>query len=116
LISVPQRVALQVEIGRSSPARAGPHRSDREVLVSTVPRPQRLSEVMGRTDQVHGGHVITGAPVAPAKFAGNRAMDDGLTAEEAGEVVARLAFYARWPKNAFSAAPVVREVVEARPR
>ena len=45
----------------------------------------------------------------------NRAMDNGLTAEEAGEVVAHLAFYAGWP-NAFSAAPVVRQVVEARPR
>ncbi|MCM2457598.1 carboxymuconolactone decarboxylase family protein [Rhizobium sp. CG4] len=44
----------------------------------------------------------------------NRAMDNGLTAEEAGEVVTHLAFYAGWP-NAFSAAPVVRDTVKARP-
>ncbi len=43
----------------------------------------------------------------------NRAMDNGLTAEEAGEVVAQAAFYAGWP-NAFSAAPVVGEVLRAR--
>src|SRR3981081_1219321 len=45
----------------------------------------------------------------------NRAMDNGLTKEEAGEVVGHLAFYAGWP-NAFSAAPVVKEVIEKRPR
>jgi 4-carboxymuconolactone decarboxylase len=33
-------------------------------------------------------------------------MDNGLSAEEAGEVVAQAAFYAGWP-NAFTAAPVV---------
>jgi 4-carboxymuconolactone decarboxylase len=45
----------------------------------------------------------------------NRAMDNELTREEAGEVVGHLAFYAGWP-NAFSAAPVVKEVIEKRPR
>jgi 4-carboxymuconolactone decarboxylase len=45
----------------------------------------------------------------------NRAMDNGLTKEEAGEVVGHLAFYAGWP-NAFSAAPVVKEVIEKRTR
>ncbi|KQQ85662.1 carboxymuconolactone decarboxylase family protein [Aureimonas sp. Leaf324] len=43
----------------------------------------------------------------------NRAMDNGLTKEEAGEVVTQIAFYAGWP-NAFSAGPVVRDVVESR--
>lgn len=43
----------------------------------------------------------------------NRAMDNGLSAEEAGEVVARAAFYAGWP-NAFTAAPVVGEVLRSR--
>lgn len=42
-----------------------------------------------------------------------RAMDNGLTAEEAGEIVAHAAFYAGWP-NAFSAAPVVGEVLRNR--
>jgi 4-carboxymuconolactone decarboxylase len=45
----------------------------------------------------------------------NRAMDNGLTQEQAGEVVTHLAFYAGWP-NAFSALPVVKEVLEKRPR
>lgn len=43
----------------------------------------------------------------------NRAMDNGLTAEEAGEVVAHAAFYAGWP-NAFSAVAVVSVVLRAR--
>jgi 4-carboxymuconolactone decarboxylase len=45
----------------------------------------------------------------------NRAMDNGLTREEAGEVLGHLAFHAGWP-NAFSAAPVVKDVIEKRPR
>ncbi|ENN89353.1 Putative carboxymuconolactone decarboxylase [Rhizobium freirei PRF 81] len=43
----------------------------------------------------------------------NRAMDNGLTAEEAGEIVAHTAFYAGWP-NAFSASAVVGEVLRNR--
>ena len=43
----------------------------------------------------------------------NRAMDNGLTAEEAGELVAHAAFYAGWP-NAFSASAVVGEVLRNR--
>jgi 4-carboxymuconolactone decarboxylase len=38
-----------------------------------------------------------------------------LTREEAGEVLGHLAFYAGWP-NAFSATPVVKEVIEKRSR
>jgi 4-carboxymuconolactone decarboxylase len=44
-----------------------------------------------------------------------RAMDNGLTADEAGEVLAHVAFYAGWP-NAFSAVPVVGEVLRGRAR
>ncbi len=43
----------------------------------------------------------------------NRAMDNGLTAEAAGEVVAHAAFYAGWP-NAFSASAVVADVLRSR--
>ena len=43
----------------------------------------------------------------------NRAMDNGLTQEEAAELVAHLAFYAGWP-NAFSALPVFKEVFVKR--
>jgi 4-carboxymuconolactone decarboxylase len=58
--------------------------------------------------------VATGQ-VAQITYHLNRAMDNGLTKEEAGEVVGHLAFYAGWP-NAFSAAPVLKEVIEKRPR
>lgn len=58
--------------------------------------------------------VATGQ-VAQITYHLNRAMDSGLTREEAGEVVGHLAFYAGWP-NAFSAAPVVKDVIEKRPR
>ena len=58
--------------------------------------------------------VATGQ-VAQITYHLNRAMDNGLTKEEAGEVVGHLAFYAGWP-NAFSAAPVIKEVVEKRTR
>jgi 4-carboxymuconolactone decarboxylase len=50
-----------------------------------------------------------------AQLAGhlNRALDNGLTPEQAGEVVTQIAFYAGWP-NAFSAGPVVAEVLKKR--
>jgi 4-carboxymuconolactone decarboxylase len=52
-----------------------------------------------------------------AQLAGhlNRALNNGLTAEQAGEVVTQIAFYAGWP-NAFSAGPVVAEVLKNRAR
>lgn len=43
----------------------------------------------------------------------NRAMDNGLTKEQAGEVIAQVAFYAGWP-SAFSAVPVAAEVFKTR--
>ena len=58
--------------------------------------------------------VATGQ-VAQITYHLNRAMDNGLTREEAGEVLGHLAFYAGWP-NAFSAAPVVKDVIEKRSR
>jgi 4-carboxymuconolactone decarboxylase len=58
--------------------------------------------------------VATGQ-VAQVTYHLNRAMDSGLTREQAGEVVTQLAFYAGWP-NAFSALPVFKEVMEKRPR
>jgi 4-carboxymuconolactone decarboxylase len=58
--------------------------------------------------------VATGQ-VAQITYHLNRAMDNGLTREEAGEVLGHLAFYAGWP-NAFSAAVVVKDVIEKRSR
>ena len=43
----------------------------------------------------------------------NRAMDNGMTQEEAGAMLSHLAFYAGWPK-VFSALPVAKEVFENR--
>lgn len=43
----------------------------------------------------------------------NRAMDNGLTQEEASEALTQLAFYAGWP-NTFSAVPIFRGVFEER--
>jgi 4-carboxymuconolactone decarboxylase len=45
----------------------------------------------------------------------NRAIDNGLTQEQAGEAITQLAFYAGWP-NAFTALPVARDVFEKRPK
>jgi len=46
--------------------------------------------------------LIASGQVAQITYHLNRAMDNGLTQEQAGEVVTHLAFYAGWP-NAFSA-------------
>nr|WP_235031356.1 carboxymuconolactone decarboxylase family protein [Geminicoccus flavidas] len=57
--------------------------------------------------------LISAGQVAQVPFHLNRAMDNGLTREEASEVISHLAYYAGWP-NAFSAVPVAREVFEKR--
>ena len=46
-------------------------------------------------------------------FHANRAMDNGLTKEQASEIVTHVAFYAGWPR-AMSAVPVLKKVFEAR--
>lgn len=56
--------------------------------------------------------VATGQ-VAQIPYHLNRAMDNGLTKEQAGEAITHLAFYVGWP-NAFSALPVVKDVFEKR--
>lgn len=43
----------------------------------------------------------------------NKAMDNGLSQEEAGAVLSHLAFYTGWPK-VFSAMPVAKQVFESR--
>lgn len=43
----------------------------------------------------------------------NRAMDNGLTKDEAGAMLSHLAFYAGWPK-VFSALPIAKQVFEDR--
>jgi 4-carboxymuconolactone decarboxylase len=58
--------------------------------------------------------LLAAGQVAQIPYHLNRAMDNGLTQEQAAEVVTHLAFYAGWP-CAFSAMPVVKDVFEKRP-
>ena len=57
--------------------------------------------------------LIATSQVAQMPYHLNRAMDNGLTQEQAGEVITHLAFYVGWP-NAFSAMPVAKDVFEKR--
>ena len=57
--------------------------------------------------------LIASGQVAQITYHLNRAMGNGLTQEQAGEVVTHLAFYTGWP-NAFSALPVMKDVFEKR--
>jgi 4-carboxymuconolactone decarboxylase len=59
--------------------------------------------------------LIATGQVAQIPYHLNRAMDNGLTQVEAGEVLSHLAFYVGWP-SVFSALPVVKDVLEKRPR
>jgi 4-carboxymuconolactone decarboxylase len=57
--------------------------------------------------------LIANGQVAQIPYHLNRAMDNGLTKEQAGEVLTHLAFYVGWP-NVFSALPVAKEVFAKR--
>jgi 4-carboxymuconolactone decarboxylase len=59
--------------------------------------------------------LIASGQVAQIPYHVNRAMDNGLTQQQAAEVITHLAFYVGWP-NAFSALAVAKEVFEKRPR
>ena len=59
--------------------------------------------------------LIAAGQVAQITYHLNRAMDNGLTQEQAGEVITQVAFYAGWP-NAFSALPVAKDVFGKRSR
>jgi 4-carboxymuconolactone decarboxylase len=58
--------------------------------------------------------LIASGQVAQIPYHLNRAMDNGLTKEQASEVLTHLAFYTGWP-NVFSALPVAKGVFESRP-
>jgi 4-carboxymuconolactone decarboxylase len=57
--------------------------------------------------------LVTSGQVAQITYHLNRALDNGLTAAQAGEALTQLAFYAGWPK-VFTALPVVKDVIESR--
>jgi 4-carboxymuconolactone decarboxylase len=58
--------------------------------------------------------LVASGQVAQLTYHLNRAMDNGLTKDQASEVMTQLAFYAGWP-NVFTALPVVKDVLEKRP-
>jgi 4-carboxymuconolactone decarboxylase len=58
--------------------------------------------------------LIAAGQVAQITFHLGKAMDNGLTQEQAAEVITHLAFYAGWP-NAMSAVSVAKAVFEKRP-
>jgi 4-carboxymuconolactone decarboxylase len=57
--------------------------------------------------------LIANNQVGQIPFHLNRAMDNGLTQEQAAEVITHLAFYTGWP-NAMSALPIAKEVFAQR--
>jgi 4-carboxymuconolactone decarboxylase len=57
--------------------------------------------------------LIANGQTAQIPFHLNRAMDNGLSQEQASEVLTHIAFYAGWP-CAMSALPVVKDVFEKR--
>lgn len=102
--------AARVEQG-TGPASPGLVRDTAEVLFRDLwlrpdlaPRDRSLVTVSA---------LIAASQVEQIPYHLNRAMDSGLTRQEASEVISHLAYYAGWP-NAFSAAPVARSVFEKR--
>jgi 4-carboxymuconolactone decarboxylase len=57
--------------------------------------------------------LIANGQVAQVSYHLGRAMDNGLTREQAGEMISHIAYYAGWP-NAFAAMPVAKTVFDAR--
>lgn len=57
--------------------------------------------------------LVANGQVAQIPYHLGRAMDNGLTKDEASEVLTQLAFYAGWP-NVFSAMPVFKDVFAKR--
>lgn len=57
--------------------------------------------------------LVAAGQVAQIPYHLGRAMDNGMTKEQAGEVLTHLAFYVGWP-NVFSALPVFKDVLEKR--
>jgi 4-carboxymuconolactone decarboxylase len=57
--------------------------------------------------------LVASGQVAQIPYHLNRAMDNGLTQQQAGEALTHLAFYVGWP-NVFSAMPVAKDVFAKR--
>jgi len=57
--------------------------------------------------------LIANGQAAQIPFHLNKAMDNGLTQAQVSELVTHIAFYAGWP-NAFTAVPIIKDVLEKR--
>jgi 4-carboxymuconolactone decarboxylase len=57
--------------------------------------------------------LVAAGQIAQIPYHLNRAMDNGLTQDQASEALTQLAFYAGWP-NVFSAMPAFKEVFTSR--
>ena len=69
--------------------------------------------VLGCTTLKRGKQSVAVHQGAQIPYHLNRAMDNGLTQEQAAEVLTHMAFYSGWP-TVFSALPVFKEVFAAR--
>lgn len=59
--------------------------------------------------------LMANGQVGQIAFHLNKAMDNGLTADQAGELIVQVAFYAGWPAG-YSAVSVVADVLKSRRR
>jgi 4-carboxymuconolactone decarboxylase len=59
--------------------------------------------------------LIAAGQTAQIPYHLNKAMDNGLSQEQAGEAITHLAFYVGWP-NVFSTLPIAKDVFEKRPK
>ena len=75
--------------------------------------PEAPEDDLRRRGFLAGAALIAAGQPEQMTFHLNRAMDNGLTQEEAGAMLSHLAFYAGWPR-VFSALPVAKAVFESR--
>ena len=69
-----------------------------------VPRDRSLARVSA---------LVASGQMAEIPYHLNRAMNNGLIADEAGEAPTQLAFYAGWPR-VFAALPVMKDILDKR--
>ncbi|MFJ3486482.1 carboxymuconolactone decarboxylase family protein [Pseudomonas sp. NPDC090202] len=103
-----RRESVQASVGATAPELA---RYTNDVLFGDLWRQTDLSP--RDRSLVTVAALISQNQSAQLTFHLNRAMDNGLTREQAAEVVTHLAFYVGWPK-AMSAVPVLKAVFDSR--
>lgn len=103
-----RRAAVQDGVGATAPALAD---YTNDVLFGDLWR--RTDLTPRDRSLVTVAALISQNQSAQLTFHLNRAMDNGLTREQAAEVVTHLAFYVGWPK-AMSAVPVLKDVFASR--